>query len=115
MFSQPRAAGFLTGQQEFSAANPWFSAKQTDGVTHFPALQIPVATAAEIEPFAGKPDFRLFYLPLITILKCGTVGRANRPRRATERRQCARSLWPQQLLSVIPIRAAFGIRAVRVA
>ena len=53
LFFQPRAAGFLTGQQEFSAANPWFSAKRMDGVTHFPALEIPDATAAEIEPFAG--------------------------------------------------------------
>jgi hypothetical protein len=25
LFSQPRAAGFLTGPQEFSAPNPWFS------------------------------------------------------------------------------------------
>ena len=53
LFSQPRAAGFLTGQQEFSAANPWFSVKRMDGVTHFPALEIPDATAAEIELFAG--------------------------------------------------------------
>ena len=53
VFPQPRAAGCLTGQQEFSAANPWFSAKRMDGVTHFPALEIPDATAAEIEPFAG--------------------------------------------------------------
>ena len=51
LFSQPRAAGFLTGQQEFSAANPWLFAKRMDGVTHFPALEIPDATAAEIEPF----------------------------------------------------------------
>jgi hypothetical protein len=53
LFSQPRAAGFLTGQQEFSAANPWFSAKQMDGVTHFPPPEISDATAAEIGPFAG--------------------------------------------------------------
>ena len=53
LFSRPRAAGFLTGQQEFSAANPWFSAKPMDGVIHFPALEIPDATAAEIEPSAG--------------------------------------------------------------
>jgi len=53
LFSQPRIAWFLTGQQEFSAANPWFSAKRMDGVTHFPALEIPDATAAEIDPFAG--------------------------------------------------------------
>ena len=36
--AQPRAAGFLTGPQEFPAANPGFSAKRMDGVTHFPAL-----------------------------------------------------------------------------
>jgi len=53
LFSQPRAAGFLTGQQEFSAANPWFTVRRLDGVTHFPALEIPDATAAEIERFAG--------------------------------------------------------------
>ena len=81
LFSQPPAAGFLAGQQEFSAANPWLSAKRMDGVTHFPALQIPDARSS-LSP--GKPDFQLFYLPLITILKCGTVGRANRPRQATE-------------------------------
>ena len=53
LYSQPRAAGFLAGQQEFSAANPWFSVKRLDGVTHFPALEIPDATAAEIENFLG--------------------------------------------------------------
>jgi pimeloyl-ACP methyl ester carboxylesterase len=53
LFSQPRAAGFLTGQQEFSAANPWFSVRRLDGVTHFPALEIPDATAAGIERFIG--------------------------------------------------------------
>ena len=53
LFSQPRAAGFLAGQQEFSAANPWFSVTRLNGVTHFPALEIPDATAAEIDRFAG--------------------------------------------------------------
>jgi hypothetical protein len=53
LFSQPRAAEFLAGQQEFSAAHPWFLARQLDGVTHFPALEIPDATAAEIENFLG--------------------------------------------------------------
>jgi hypothetical protein len=52
-YSQPRTAAFLAGQQDFSAANPWFSARQLDGVTHFPALEIPDATAAEIERFLG--------------------------------------------------------------
>ena len=52
-YSQPRTAAFLAGQQAFSAANPWFSARQLDGVTHFPALEIPDATAAEIDRFLG--------------------------------------------------------------
>ena len=53
LFSQPRAPEFLAGQQNFSAANPWFSVNRLDGVTHFPALEIPDATAAEIENFLG--------------------------------------------------------------
>jgi hypothetical protein len=53
LYSQPRTAGFLVRQQEFSAANPWFSARRLNGVTHFPALEIPDATAAEIEHFLG--------------------------------------------------------------
>ena len=31
----------------------WFSVDRLDGVTHFPALEIPDATAAEIENFLG--------------------------------------------------------------
>jgi pimeloyl-ACP methyl ester carboxylesterase len=53
MFSQPRTDEFLAGQQKFSAANPWFSVRRLDGVTHFPALEIPDVTAAEIENFLG--------------------------------------------------------------
>ena len=53
LFSQPRASEFLAGQQEFSAANPWFSVKRLDGVTHFLALEIPDETASEIERFLG--------------------------------------------------------------
>ncbi len=53
LYSQPRTAGFLADQQEFSAANPWFSTRRLNGVTHFPALEIPDATAAEIERFLG--------------------------------------------------------------
>jgi len=53
LFSQPRADKYLAGQQKFSAANPWFSVRRLDGVTHFPALEILDATAAEIENFLG--------------------------------------------------------------
>jgi hypothetical protein len=70
LFSQPRAAGFLTGQQEFSAANPWLSVRRLDGVTHFPALEILDATAAEIERFhrVGRTSSPSC-LPLITIFQ----------------------------------------------
>lgn len=53
LFSQPSAAEFLASQETFSAANPWFSVKRLDGVSHFPALELPDATAAEIERFIG--------------------------------------------------------------
>jgi len=55
LYSQPRTSGFLAAQNEFSAANPWFSARRLDGVTHFPALEIPDATTAGIERFIGEP------------------------------------------------------------
>jgi pimeloyl-ACP methyl ester carboxylesterase len=49
LFSLPRAPEFLAAQDEFSAANPWFSVKRLDGVSHFPPLELPDLVAAEIE------------------------------------------------------------------
>lgn len=46
LFSQPRAPEFLAAQETFSAANPWFSVKRLDAVSHFPPLEIPDVTAA---------------------------------------------------------------------
>jgi hypothetical protein len=53
VFSQPRAPDFLAAQEAFSAANQWFSVKRLDGVSHFPPLELPDVTAAEIERFIG--------------------------------------------------------------
>jgi pimeloyl-ACP methyl ester carboxylesterase len=53
LFSQPRGSEFLAAQETFSAANPWFSVKRLDGVSHFPPLEIPEVTAYEIERFIG--------------------------------------------------------------
>ncbi len=53
LFSQPRVPEFLVAQETFSAANPWFSVRRLDGVSHFPALELPDGTAAEIERFIG--------------------------------------------------------------
>src|SRR5690349_15315361 len=70
LFSQPRAAGFLSGQQEFSAANPWLFAKRMDGVTHFPGAGDPGRDSGRDRALSpGKPDFQLFYPPPITILR----------------------------------------------
>ena len=54
LFSQPRVPEYLAAQETFSAANPWFSVKRLDGVSHFPALELPDRTAAEIERFIGS-------------------------------------------------------------
>ena len=51
LFSHPRGSEFLAAQETFSAANPWFSVKRLDGVSHFPPLENPEVTAAEIERF----------------------------------------------------------------
>lgn len=51
LFAQPRAPEYLEAQEAFSVANPWFSMKRLDGVSHFPALELPDETAAEIERF----------------------------------------------------------------
>lgn len=53
LFSQPRDPDFLAAQETFSAANPWFSVKRLGGVSHFPPLELPDVTAAEIERFIG--------------------------------------------------------------
>jgi hypothetical protein len=36
---------------DLSAFSEWFSARRLDGATHFPALEIPDGTAAEIDRF----------------------------------------------------------------
>lgn len=53
LFSQPRVPEFLAAQETFSTANSWFSVKRLDGVSHFPALELPDDTAAEIERYIG--------------------------------------------------------------
>lgn len=49
VFAQPRAPEYLAAQETFSAANPWFSVRRLDGVSHFPAFELPNDMAAEID------------------------------------------------------------------
>jgi pimeloyl-ACP methyl ester carboxylesterase len=49
VFAQPHAPEYLAAQETFSVANPWFSVKRLDGVSHFPAFELPDDMAAEID------------------------------------------------------------------
>jgi pimeloyl-ACP methyl ester carboxylesterase len=51
IFAQSAMPGFLEGQQEFAAANPWFHVKQLDASSHFPTYEQPDEIAAIIERF----------------------------------------------------------------
>jgi pimeloyl-ACP methyl ester carboxylesterase len=53
LFSQPREPAFLAAQASFAEDNRWFSVRRLDAVSHFPPLEAPDATAAEIERFAA--------------------------------------------------------------
>jgi len=55
VFSQPKAPEFLAAQQSFADVNAWFEVRRLDAVSHFPPLEVPGATAAEIERFASAP------------------------------------------------------------
>jgi pimeloyl-ACP methyl ester carboxylesterase len=51
LFSQPRADDYLEAQRAFARDNPWFEVRRLDAVSHFPALEIPDATAQAIASF----------------------------------------------------------------
>jgi pimeloyl-ACP methyl ester carboxylesterase len=53
LFSQPRAPEFLAAQESFAREHPWFEVRRLNAVSHFPPLEAPDATAAEIERFAA--------------------------------------------------------------
>jgi pimeloyl-ACP methyl ester carboxylesterase len=51
LYSQPRMPEFLAAQEAFSQDHPWFEARRLDAASHFPPLEVPDATASEIERF----------------------------------------------------------------
>jgi pimeloyl-ACP methyl ester carboxylesterase len=53
LFSQPKAPEFLDAQRSFASENPWFDVRRMDAVSHFPALEIPDATASDIVRFVS--------------------------------------------------------------
>jgi pimeloyl-ACP methyl ester carboxylesterase len=54
VFSQPRAPEFLAAQESFARDNPWFQARRLEAASHFPPLEAPDTTAAELVRFAAS-------------------------------------------------------------
>jgi len=55
VYAQPNDPGYLKAQQDFSAANPWFSVERVNAKSHFPSFEVPEAIAGAIEDFASQP------------------------------------------------------------
>lgn len=53
LYAQPAAPEFLAAQREFAAEHRWFEFQRLQGVTHFPSLELPEATADAILQFAA--------------------------------------------------------------
>src|SRR6185436_8708360 len=41
LYAQPDDPGFLSAQQSFGAAHPWFQVQKLDARSHFPTLEVP--------------------------------------------------------------------------
>jgi pimeloyl-ACP methyl ester carboxylesterase len=54
LYSQPKAPEFLAAQQAYAQKHPWFEVRRLEAVSHFPSLEVPEATAAEIEAFVAR-------------------------------------------------------------
>ena len=53
LYAQPRDTRYLTTQQDFARANPWFRVQRLDARSHFPALESPDAVARAILEFTA--------------------------------------------------------------
>jgi pimeloyl-ACP methyl ester carboxylesterase len=53
-YGQPTAPEFLAVQEEFAAANAWFTVRKLPGVTHFAMIETPAELAREIEEFVAR-------------------------------------------------------------
>lgn len=54
VYGQPRDPAFLEAQRTFAATHPWFTVRQTPGVTHFAMIETPGEVAAAIESFLAE-------------------------------------------------------------
>ncbi len=51
VYSQPRAPEFLSAQESFARAHPWYSVHRLEGVSQFPTLEVADETARMIREF----------------------------------------------------------------
>ncbi len=54
LYAQPADPEFLRAQEEFAAANPWFSVQRLNARSHFPMLELPGEMAHAIEAFVSR-------------------------------------------------------------
>ena len=54
LYAEPKDPGFLSAQQDFARAHPWFTVRRLDTAhTHFPMLEQPAELAADVTRFAA--------------------------------------------------------------
>jgi pimeloyl-ACP methyl ester carboxylesterase len=53
LYAQPDDAAFLTAQQDYAKANPWFHVQKLAARSHFPMFEVPDAMAEAMGRFVG--------------------------------------------------------------
>ncbi len=51
LYAQPDDPGYLSAQESFAAAHPWFSVRKLHARSHFPMFEVPDEMASAIERF----------------------------------------------------------------
>jgi hypothetical protein len=51
LYAQPADPGYLKVQEEFAAANLWFTVRRVEARSHFPTIEVPAQLVDPIERF----------------------------------------------------------------
>jgi hypothetical protein len=54
VYTQPPAPEYLSTQESFARANPWFHVRRLEAASQFPTLEVPDETAAVIREFIDE-------------------------------------------------------------
>ena len=55
LYAQPADPAYLSAQQAFASAHPWFHVERLQARSHFPMFEVPGEMAAAIETFVSSP------------------------------------------------------------